>query len=95
MREDPAPARRPDKGAPVAPEARRADSLFRLPVSRRARAWSAAAPAQRSHAHRLRCEQEGFFKLPPNFRKYSKFISYGWGCAAWCACAVPLLLKPS
>ena len=22
---------------------------------------------------------EGFFKLPPNFRKYAKFISYGWG----------------
>jgi hypothetical protein len=23
--------------------------------------------------------QEGFFKLPPNFRNYAKFISYGWG----------------
>mmetsp|Transcript_3269 Transcript_3269/g.2818 ORF Transcript_3269/g.2818 Transcript_3269/m.2818 type:complete len:86 (+) Transcript_3269:1-258(+) len=35
------------------------------------------APKRRSESmFRL---PDGFFKLPPNFRKYSKFISYGWG----------------
>ncbi len=31
---------------------------------------------------------KGLFTLPPNFRKYSKFISYGWGGFAVVAIAV-------
>lgn len=58
--------------------------MFRLPVCIRAcdsRARLSERDALRAGLTYLGvlASQEGFFKLPPNFRKYSKFISYGWG----------------